>query len=232
MNIASQIAAHIIGLLLDVLVLDALRRGPYRRYPFLFLYVIGDFLTTVLEIEPSLAFNAGTAGAQHQWSVIYWRDAWIMQGLLFLLVISLLYHAGAQMRARRTILLGVIGATLMCATVSLMVHHQPGLKTGQWMTPWTRDLNLGSAILDLGLWGMLIQSREKDYRLLMVSGALGIQFAAGAMGQALREISRATVPATGLMIMFANLTCTYIWWQAFRPAKKNPKNALTKNRAA
>jgi hypothetical protein len=53
------------------------------------------------------------------------------------------------------------------------------------------------------------------------------------MGQALREISRATVPATGLMIIFANLTCTYIWWQAFRPPKKkNPKNAYTKNRAA
>jgi hypothetical protein len=104
------------------------------------------------------------------------------------------------------------------------------MRMGQWMTPWTRDLNSCAAILDLGLWAMLIRSREKDYRLLMVSGALGIQFAAGAMGQALREMSRSTVP--GLLIMFANFTCTYIWWQAFRPPKKDPKNVYTKNRAA
>jgi len=230
MNIASQIAGHVVGLLLDVLVVDGLRRGPYRRYPFLFLYVIGDFLTTVLEIEPSLTFNA-TAAAQQRWRATYWIDEQIMQGLLFLLVISLLYRASAGTRARRTILLGVIGATVLFATISLAVHHRPGMKTGQWMTPWTRDLNSSSAVLDLGLWALLIRSREKDYRLLMVSGALGIQFAAGAMGQALREISRATVPATGLFIMFANLACTYIWWQAFRPSK-TPKNVYTKNRAA
>src|SRR5882724_6056477 len=143
MNIASQIAGHVVGLLLDVLVVDGLRRGPYRRYPFLFLYVIGDFLTTVLEIEPSLTFNA-TAAAQQRWRATYWIDEQIMQGLLFLLVISLLYRASAGTRARRTILLGVIGATVLFATISLAVHHRPGMKTGQWMTPWTRDLNSSS----------------------------------------------------------------------------------------
>jgi len=115
--------------------------------------------------------------------------------------------------------------------VSLVVHHQPGVKMGKWMTPWTRDLNFCAAILDLGLWALLIRSREKDYRLLMVSGALGIQFAARAMGEALREISGTAVPVAGVMIMLANLTCTYIWWQAFRPPKK-PKSPYPRNRAA
>src|SRR5438270_13214132 len=95
-----QIGAYIVGLLLEVLVIHAMRQGAYRRYPFLFLYVIADFLTTVLEIQPSLARDAGTREAQHRWSLIYWIDEQIIQALLFLLVISLVYRAIAQMRQR------------------------------------------------------------------------------------------------------------------------------------
>jgi len=71
----------------------------------------------------------------------------------------------------------------------------------------------------------------------MLSGALGIQFAASAMSQALRQVSPDSTfmtNATGNMIMIANLARTYIWWQAFRPPKnpKHPKNVYTKDRAA
>jgi len=230
-NLKFQIGAFIVGTLLEVLVVDAMRRGPYRRYPFVFLYVIVDFITTVLEIEPSLAFNAQTTAAtRHRWSQTFWVDEQIIQALLFLVVISLLYRASAQARHPRTIVMGVIGATLLFAVGSFLVHHSPGVKLGRWMTLWTRDLNFCAAILDLGLWAMLIQSKEKDYRLLMVSGALGIQFAAGAMGQALRDISPLMDTVTGLMSMSANLTRTYIWWQAFRPSR--PKHSFPKDRAA
>jgi len=176
--------------------------------------------------------NGGTAAERHRWVVLYWVDEQIIQALLFLLVISLLYRASSQTRQRRTMLLGVIGATLLIATVSLLVHYQPDVKMGKWMMSWTRDLKAFAAILDLGLWATLIRSEEKDYRLLMVSGALGIQFAAGAMGQALREMSRATDTASGVMITIANLTCTYIWWQAFRSPKKKLQNTYTRNQAA
>ena len=51
------------------------------------------------------------------------------------------------------------------------------------MTPWTRDLNFCSAILDLALWALLIAAREKDHRLLLLSGGLGIQFTGEAIGE-------------------------------------------------
>ena len=97
------------------------------------------------------------------------------------------------------------------------------------MTPWTRDLNFGSAVLDLGLWTLLIASREKDRRLLMLSGALGIQFAGEAIGGSIRNLAVAIYGPTAqarpllmtgnVLIMVANLVCMYIWWQAFREAR-------------
>jgi hypothetical protein len=90
------------------------------------------------------------------------------------------------------------------------------------MTPWTRDLNFYAAILGLGLWVLLIGSRQKDRRLLLITGGLGIQFTAGAIGQAVRDMnmSPALVTAASDFTVLANLARVYIWWQAFRDAPK------------
>ena len=87
------------------------------------------------------------------------------------------------------------------------------------MTPWMRNLNFYAAILDLGLWALLIGSRQKDYKLLLITGALGIQFTGGAIGQALRFSAPAIVAAASDFMMIANLARIYIWWQAFRGSK-------------
>src|SRR2546421_12099027 len=99
----AQIVAYLVGLPLEVLVVDAMRRrGACRRYPFLFLYVIVDFITTVVEIEPSLAASAKVPvpGAMHRYSTIYYFDQWIMHALVFLLVIGLLHQASARIGPR------------------------------------------------------------------------------------------------------------------------------------
>jgi hypothetical protein len=223
MDLVLQVGGYLVGLVLQLLTINSMRGGAYRRYPFLFLYVIADFLTSLLEIWPRLQYDKGTPEAKHQWTVLYWIDEWIIQALVFLLVISLVYRASVRFRPRRTLMLLLISATLLFAGITWRIHYRPEYKTGKWMTPWTRDMYFGAAVLNLGLWAMLIGSRERDNKLLMISGALGIQFTAGAVGQALREISHATVPATAVLIMVANLTCMYIWWQAFRRPDDAPK---------
>jgi hypothetical protein len=105
------------------------------------------------------------------------------------------------------------------------------------MTPWTRDLYFGSAVLDLGLWTLLIASREKDRLLLLLSGALGIQFTGEAIGGSVRYLAVTiygrTAPAVSLimaanvLMMAANLGCMYIWWRAFREAPAGTPRAYS-----
>ena len=218
MQLAFQIGAYLVGLSLELAIMVVLLRGQWRRYPFVFVYLIGDFLTTVLEVEPSLGYGGGTAAERLSYTKLFWVNEWIMHVLVFLLVTSLVYRATAHLRPRRTILLFVVVGTLLFAGVSFFIYFDSHISMGRWMTPWTRNLNFLAAILDLGLWATLIGARKKDYRLLMISGALGIQFTGVAIGQALRDMSSspALVTVIGDFMILAYIACSYIWWQAYR----------------
>ena len=213
------------------MVIAALLRGEYRRYPFIFLYAVVDLLTTILEIQPSMAYDSGTPQAKHQWVMRFWFNERIMQVLVFLLVISLVYTATKHLRPRRALLLGIICGTILFAAISFWFQHDPNpLEVSRYMTRWTRDLNFCAAILDLGLWALLIGSRQKEYKLLLITGALGIQFTGGAIGQALRDMSPAIVALASDFLMLTNLARLFIWWQAFRgqPHTLPAGNALPK----
>ena len=88
------------------------------------------------------------------------------------------------------------------------------------MTLWLRDLNFSAAILDLGLWAMLLASRHKETRLLLLSGALGIQFTGEAIGQSLRHLFPWELSPGDVVTLLANLVCLWIWWQALRTVPK------------
>ena len=216
MYLGVQITAYVIGLPLQLMIIAVLLRGQWRQYPFAFAYVTGDFFTSVLEIQPGLHYEGATAAAKKSFVLLYWWDERVMQGLVFLLILSLIYRATAHLETRRTLLLGVAGGILLFAGVTFLVYFDPSISTGKWITPWLRNLNFCAAILDMGLWAILIGARRKDFRLLMLSGALGIQFTGGAIGQALRHMSHASTEWTAYSICLSNLICLYIIWQAFR----------------
>jgi hypothetical protein len=225
MKPAFQVGALLFGVPLNFMVVAVLLRGEYRRYPFVFLYAVVDLLTTILEIQPSMAYRSGNAEARHRWVHMFWIDERIMQVLVFLLVISLVYRATKHLRPRRTLLIATICCTVLVAAISFWVHYyDPNLAVGKYryMTPWTRDLNFCAAVLDLGLWALLIGSRKKDYQLLLVTGALGIQFAGGAIGQSLRDMSPAIVTAASDFTVITSLARVYIWWRAFRGKPQPP----------
>lgn len=217
MQLALQLTAYLIGLPLGVMIMAAmLRHGQWKQYPFVLAYVLGDFITTVLEIQPGLEYEKATPGARRSFALLYWWDERAVQVLVFLLVLSLIYRAAAHLKNRNKLMAGVVSSILLFAGITFFIYYDPQIKTGTWITPWLRNLNFSAAILDLGLWALLIGAKRKDYRLLMVSGALGIQFTAGAIGQALRQLSHSSVQFTGYFISLSNLICLYIFWQAFR----------------
>ncbi len=233
MRFAIQLCGLMIGLPLQLLIIGTLLRGGYRRFPFLFAYVVGDFLTTVVDVPSAVGYRRGMQGAAFAFPGVYWFNAVVMQVLVYAVVMSLIYQATGQLRSRRIVRVSLIAGAILFAGISFLIHRNPALNTGSFMAPWTRDLSFCSAILDMALWAMLIASREKDHRLLLLSGGLGIQFTGEAIGTsivqlALRTRSRALSFSGGVVMMLADLMFLYIWWQALRtaPVRRQPSVTL------
>ena len=233
MRFAIQLCGLVIGLPLQLLLIGTLLRGGYRRYPFLFAYVVGDFMTTVVEVPSAVGYYRGRQWAAFAFPAVHWFNVVVMQVLVYAVVMSLIYQATGALRARRIVRASLIAGAMLFAGISFLIHWNPALNRGSFMTPWIRDLNVCSSVLDLALWALLIAAREKDHRLLLLSGGLGIQFAGEAMGTsilqlALRTRSRAMSLTGSVMMLLADLLFLYIWWQALRtaPARRQPRVTL------
>jgi hypothetical protein len=212
MRAALQYAGWLIGLPLELLVIASLVRGSYRRFPFVLLYSLALFLTTVVEISVYLAFTSWRTRGSY-----YWVDEGIRQGLIFATVISLIAEATRNTGARRLVRTLLFSGAVVFAVSSFFMHYDSHAGLSRWMTLWLRDLNFSSAILDLALWALLLGARKKDFQLLMLSGGFGVQFTGEAIGQSLRSILHSWSFSPGdVLILLANLACLWIWWHALR----------------
>ncbi|MFN7996463.1 MAG: hypothetical protein U0Q18_22820 [Bryobacteraceae bacterium] len=192
---------------LNLLVIAALVRGPYRDYRFPLAYAITLLLTTVVEIA---AYNKPPREA---W-LYYWTDELILAILVFCVVIAFIDRAAKSTNkpVRRHWL--ILFAALI-PVVSLALRHGPMKDMNAWMTLVGRDLNLCAVVLDLVLWSILIASRRPDRRLLLLSGGLGVQLTGAILGQSIRHISRAGVIPGSALEVITSLLGLYIWWRAF-----------------
>jgi hypothetical protein len=233
-----QVCSYLIAIPLQIRVVAALLRGPYRRFPFVFLYAIAGFLATIAEVPLYLSYYSGNKASQQKLVKLYWLNEGILQVLVYVLVMSLLYYATAAIKPRKVVRGSLIWGAVLFAAVSFLIHYDPaaGRKIGTWMTPWTRDLNVCAEILDLTLWAMLLARRDRDHRLLMLSGALGIKFTGEAIGAALRHVAdlrnqSRTFLALGAAIgMVSYIIFLYVLLQTFKPqqAAKKEKPPPTK----
>jgi hypothetical protein len=229
MRFAIYIASAVIGVPLELMVIAGLLRGGYRKFPLIFVYSILNFLATIVEIPSTVAFYMGVAGAGRLAADYWWNNEALFQVLNYLIVMSLIYQAAAELRSRRIVRVSLFAGGLLFAGVTFLVEYNPALPRGLWMTSWTRDLNFCFAVLDLAPWAFLIGRKDKDERVLLLSGGMGVLLTGEAIGTALRQMalknrSHALALSGGLIMMLSNLVFLFVWWQAFRPARqRNPR---------
>ena len=218
-----QLLGWAVGLPLEILVILALLRGPYRRYPLVFLYLLVNFVTTLVDIPINTqSYFTQSAAVIRQAAKVYWINEWMLQVLIFAAVLSLIDLATLMSRSRRIMRLALAVGALLFAGVTFWIQFRPApVKIGVWMTPWTRDLSVCATVLDLALWMILIASRKSDRSLMLISGALGMQFTAEAIGESIINLSAAhqstLLALIGAIVdVTGNLLCLYVWWQTFR----------------
>lgn len=217
---ALQIVSYAVWFPLMFVTINAVRRRGVRHYPLVFTYLAVTMLIALIQAPTALAFHR--TWRQGAWlQVVQAVGEGAAYALLLVLVISLIYQATARSGTRRLVRTALIAGALLVMFVSFAVHYDSSVKLGVWITPWTRDLNFCAAILDLALWALLLGSKNRDTRLLLLTGGMGIMFAGDAIGEsvrhfAIRNRSNATFLVGNALTAIADSTFLYVWWRTFR----------------
>jgi hypothetical protein len=210
-------AVGVAGMVLQVLALILLIRGPVTRYFPLFLYLLTWTGATVA--EGWVLRTKG--GSDPMYYNVYWGGELLLDMLLFFLVISLTVRAleGSPLKPKIVRLFTIILAVVLIAP---FVLFDSALFTQRWNQSVAQLLNFGAAVMNLGLWSALVMTRQRDRQLLTVSAGLGIAVAGAALtlgvrqftsqGDLLRDISDS-------VHRMSQIASPLIWCWAFRPAK-------------
>lgn len=206
-----QYLLWIVGLSLQILVLSALVRGAFRKFPIVFFYSICLFLTTVIEI--SAATDVGLLNYRN-WQQYFYYDELLRQTGLLAIVVSLIVKATPPGPKRAPFArLVVLGAVLFWV---LSLYFCYNLRLGHWLNKVDRNLSFGAAILNFLLWTRLLAHRNRDRQILLVSSGLGLQMAGQAIGMSLIAISRNYWVFGSSVAVWSSFLCSYVWWRALR----------------
>jgi hypothetical protein len=209
-----------VGFVLELFVAYFLLRGPIRRYPLVFAFVVFGILAT------ACGGLVTAIGSRSTYVAVYWFIDIANHFLILWILISLIYQAlnGDPRQRRLTLLFGA--AVMVFAAGSLLYFHAARL--GPWLTPVSRNMSLCEEMMNLVLWAILIQRRDQDYQLLLVSAGIGIKVTGEVIGHTLRMYSRSEsmmwVP--DLVVSLSELLWLFLWVWAFRSAEARKASAL------
>jgi len=189
---------------LQILLLGALLRGYYKRYPFLLLLIIVEFLATVVGAATKLdvgSWNRETAK-------FYYIAEALEYILIFALQAHLLYQAIDQTKNRGR-LIYVIAGGLLYAALSTWLSYDP--RWWKWMSQLVRNFSFGSMLLNLMLWTVLV--RQPDRTRLLITAGVGIQLAGSSIGHSLLQLAPSLVKAGNLVLLVCYLLFLLTIWR-------------------
>jgi hypothetical protein len=208
---------HYCGILLQVVALFLLVSGPFTRYFPLFLYLFSLIGTAVAE-----TWALWTAGVRDPlYFNLYWGSEFLLDVLMFFLVISLTSRAleGSELRPKVTRLMTII---VVVTLVIPFVAFDSDVFGRRWNQSVGQLLNFAAALMNLMLWSALILARQKDRQLLMVCAGLGVTVAAAALTLGVRQFTQQDDLLRSLVDWVHRLSQSagpLMWCWAFRPAK-------------
>jgi len=179
------------------------------------------FVISAVQVPASFAAHKATDASEQWLQFVHYVGEVITYTLVFAVVISLIYRATARTGPRRVMRLVLVAGGLAFILTSFFIHYDSKAPLPMWITPWTRDMNFCAAVLDMALWALLLASREKDTRLLLLSGGMGIMFGGEAIADSIRHLairnhSRNTFMLGNVLVTLADCAFLYVWWQTFR----------------
>ena len=204
-----------LGLVLEAcVVVCALRRGLFRQYFFVNLYMLLELFVSLGRFR--ILTYSGQSSETYRYFYFY-SDAILTIGLFFALI-SLYIFVFEELQVERYVR---FGALLLLIGTSLFSYAVVNQSTDRIMTNFAFELSQNlyfvGLVLTFLLWGAILKLRETRALIIQLVLSLGVYFSALAAGYALSNLSPSTTdhlvylaPSMGCLLP---LSWAYAFWK-------------------
>jgi len=216
---------------LDLLLLVFLLRGPIRKHLMFAVYVVTALAADL--VDNVAYYRLGWRSAAYY--KLFWTDRTLLDLLLFVVVIVFTYEAlgDSKLRPKAAKALGVILAVALILPFAwLHGHHgkQYGFFTNRWFMDVSQSWNFGAGIMNLVLWTALLSNRRRDPELVTLSIGLGVITSGAAIAWGARQwLAAGDRWLVDAFMSVTHLIGVSVWCWVFRPKTQRPGNAVPPN---
>lgn len=172
-------------LLEAAVVVCAIKRGAFRKYIFLNVYMAASVLVSVVRFD--ILHQYGLTSPQYVY-FYYYTDALLTIFLYFALA-SLFSCVFGEMHAEQYVKLGAVLLLGGTALFSYAVVYQSQAKlVTHFVVELSQNLYFVGLVLTYVLWGAVLKLRETRTRLIQLVLSLGVYFSLFAANYALRNL--------------------------------------------
>jgi hypothetical protein len=213
-----------VGILCEAAVLVcALKKGAFRRYLLLNLYMAGLMIVELGRYK--ILAQYGLRSTQYQYFYFY-SDA-ILTIFLYFALSSLYSHVFSEMKAERYVKMGTL---LLLAGTALFTYAVVMQSTAKFVTHFVIELSQNlyfvGLVLTYVLWAAILKLRETRTRLIQLVLSLGVYFSLFAANYAIRNLypslSSVFVPLVAVFGTFLPLAWAYAFWRLPEEARLVP----------
>ncbi len=221
---AVEYAIWLLGILCEAgVVVCALKRGSFRRYLILNLYMAVSVVASVGRYKILSQF--GYSSPEYLY-FYYYSDA-LLTVLLYFALTSLYAHVFSDMKATRAVRLGAVALLAGTALFSYGVVQQSNSKLiTHFVVELSQNLYFVGLVLTYVLWAAIMKLRESRTQLVQLVLSLGVYFSLCAATYALtnlypnkRSIFLTFVPCFGFVLPLA---WAYAFWRLNAEERMSP----------
>ena len=202
-----------VGILCEAgVVVCAVKKGAFRRYLFLNLYMAASVVVSICRYE--VLTHAGFSSPAYLY-FYYYSDA-VLTILLYFALTSLYAHVFGELQANRYVRLGAVVLLAGTAVFSYAVVQQSSAKMiTHFVVELSQNLYFVGLVLTYLLWAAIMKMRETRTQLVQLVLALGVYFSLFAATYALRNLYPSMSSVFMSLLQMFGLVLPVAWAYAF-----------------
>jgi len=208
-----QAAWAFAGVVLQCMVVSAMLRGSWRRYPFVFSYTLFSILSTV--VQTSVLHYYGRDS--RLFARAYWTLDFVSTCLVLMVIIHLIRAAMTGHPQRNTVYLGLLLGVALTAAGGLLLTNMVsrGFLLGRWMTEVSRNYYFSAVLLNVILWMTLVRRSHDNPQVYLLTSGLGLKLTGAAIAHALRLAGTPLWLGNHFLVLTYMLSL-YVWYVALK----------------